>query len=95
MITMEPRAIAKQIMAFQKATVDSSFDALGLLQDQTERLMSMLTQQAFCFPDEGKKVLGEWVTACKKTRDDFKQAVDENFKNMESFLGVGEKGEAA
>jgi hypothetical protein len=52
-------------------------------------------QQAFCFTDEGKRVLGEWVTACKKTRDDFKQAVNENFKNMESFLEVGEKGAAA
>lgn len=91
---MEPRAIAKQIMAFQKAAIDSSFDALGLLQDQTERVVHTLMQQAFCFPDEGKRVLGEWVTACKKTRDDFKQAVDENFKNMESFLDVGEKGVA-
>jgi hypothetical protein len=44
-------------------------------------------------PEEGKKVLSEWVKAYKKGRDDFKKVVDQNFKNAEAFFEVSEKAE--
>ncbi len=90
---MEPMVVAKQMIDLQKATFDSSFQAMVLLQEQTEKMTNTLFEQAFWMPEEGKKVLSGWVKAYKQGRDDFKKVVDQNFKNAEAFFEVGEKAE--
>ncbi len=79
--------IAKQVIDFQKATFDNTFSAITMLQDQAEKATSMLLQaSAWPIPEEGKKMLNEWIQTFKKGRDEYKKAVDENFKRMESFF---------
>ena len=90
---MEPMVVAKQMIDLQKATFDSSFQAMVLLQEQTEKVTNTIFEQAFWMPEEGKKVLSGWVKAYKQGRDDFKKVVDQNFKNAESFFEVREKPE--
>ena len=86
---MEPMAIAKQMVGLQKAAFDNSFDAMLLLQEQTERTVNTFLEQATWPTEEGKKVLMEWVKACNKGCDDFKKLVDENFKHVEAFFALG------
>ncbi len=89
---MEPVKIAKQMIDFQKATFDNSFSAMGMVQDQAERMLNMSLAQATWLPEEGKKAIDEWVKAYQKGREDFKKSVDENFAKVEAFFAEAEKG---
>ncbi len=92
---MDQVQIAKQMIEFQKTTFDNTFNAMVLLQEQSERMVSTLLEQATWLPEEGKKAIVEWVAAYKKGRDEFKSYVDENFKKVESFFATQQKGPKA
>jgi hypothetical protein len=83
---MDSAKIAKQMIDFQKTTFDNTFSAMIMMQEQTERMANTLIEQAAWMPEEGKQVINDWVKAYKKGREDFKKAVDENFKKVEDFF---------
>ena len=83
---MEPAVIAKQMIAFNKTTFDNAFNSMVMLQEQTERMVDTFLEQNPWLPEDGKKVLDQWAEAYKKGRDDFKKAVDQNFKKAESLF---------
>ena len=76
---------AKQMIEFQKATFDNSYNAAVMLQDQAEQLFNTSIEQAGWLPDEGKRMVDEWVRICKTGRDGFKSAVDENFDKLAEY----------
>jgi len=84
---MEPKQIAKQMVDFNKKAFDNSFEAMAVIQDQTEKMVSSLMQQTTFFPEEGKKLIMDWIKTYKKGREEFKTAADENFKKVETFFG--------
>jgi hypothetical protein len=83
---MEPKQIAKQMVDFNKTAFDNSFEAMSALQDQAEKMFLASIAQTSFFPEEGKKVVNEWIKTYKKGREDFKSTADENFKKVESFF---------
>ena len=83
---MEPLKMAKQMIDFQKATFDNTFEAMVLLQDQTERMAATFMEQATFLPEEGKKMVRDWVQTFKKGREEFKKAVDESFAKVEAYF---------
>ena len=88
---MEQLKMAKQMIDFQKATFDNTFNAMVMLQDQTERMFGTFMEQATFLPEEGKKMLREWVEAFKKGREEFKKAVDESFGKLETYFAQAGK----
>lgn len=88
---MEPKKIAKQMIDFQKTTFNNTHNAMIMLQEQTEKMSSMLLNQATGLPEEGKKAIKEWVKAYKKGREDYKKAIDESFEKVEDFFEDTEK----
>jgi hypothetical protein len=88
---MEPKQIAKQMIDFQKATFDNSFNAMGMVQEQAERMVNMSLSQATWLPEEGKKAIEDWIGAYKKGCEDFKKTVDDNFKKVEDFFASNDK----
>ena len=88
---MEHVKIAKQMVDFQKATYDNSFNAMIMLQEQTEKMISMAMEQASWLPAEGRKVITEWAVSYKRARDDYRKAVDDNFKRVEEFFATAGK----
>jgi len=84
---MDPKQIAKQMVEFNKTAFDNSFEAMSVVQDQAEKMINTMTEQTGFFPEEGKKAVNDWIKACKKGREEFKAAADENFKKVESFFG--------
>ena len=92
---MEPRTIAKQAMDYHRAAVESSFDAMLLLHEQTGRMADAFLAQARVLPTEGTKVLREWLQAQKQGCEDLKRTVDENFKAVVAFLADSGKAEKA
>lgn len=83
---MDPKQIAKQMIVFNKAAFDNNFRAMQALQEQTERLVNKFWDKSPMFPEEGKKVIYDWMTAYKKGCEDFKSVVDDNFKKVEDFF---------
>lgn len=92
---MNPMQIAKQMIQFNKMTFDNALDTMTVLQEQTEKMMSGLMEQAPWIPAEGKKAIIDWIKAYKKGRDDFKAAVEDNYKKVEDFFAGSGKGNAA
>jgi len=83
---MEPTKIMKQLIDFQKTAFENSFNAIVMLQSQTEKMTESLISQNTMIPEEGQKMINEWMLAVKKGRDDFKKTVEENFSKMEDFF---------
>jgi polyhydroxyalkanoate synthesis regulator phasin len=83
---MEPKQIAKQMVDFNKTAFDNSFEAMAAIQDQTEKMVASMMEQTAFFPEEGKKLVNDWIKTYKKGREEFKAAADENFKKVETFF---------
>lgn len=83
---MDQRQIFKQMIDFNRSTFDNSFNAMVMLQEQTEKMANTILEQATWIPEEGKKVIKEWASSYKKGCEDFKKVVDENFKKVEDFF---------
>jgi len=83
---MDPKLIAKQMIVFNKTAFDNNFRAMQALQEQTEGLVNKFWDKSPMFPEEGKKVISDWMTAYKKGCKDFKSAMDDNFKKVEDFF---------
>ena len=84
---MDQKQLFKQMLDFQKTTFDNSFNAMVLLQEQTEKASVTLLDQATWLPEEGRKAIDEWIAAYKKGREEYKALVDENFGKVEEFFG--------
>ncbi|MBL7202777.1 MAG: hypothetical protein ISS63_00415 [Desulfobacteraceae bacterium] len=80
---MEQGTILKQMINFNRTISDNSFNAMAMIQDQTERIANMSMEQATWIPEERKKFVDEWSKAYRQGCEGFKAAVDENFKKAE------------
>jgi len=92
---MDQKQIAKQMLEFNKSAFDNTFNAMTVLQDQSEKLVFRFMENAPWFPENGKKVINDWVAAYKKGRDDFKTAADNNYKKVTEYFAQNEKVEVA
>lgn len=87
---MDQTKLARQMTEFYKATFDNSFNALTILQEQTEKMAGLFLEQSPWFPKEGRDAVNEWIATYKRSRDLFKQNVDESYgKVKEYFASAG------
>jgi hypothetical protein len=80
-----------QMLQLNKTIFDNSFNAMETLRKQNEKTANSLLDQAVWLPEDGKKAINEWMQAHKKGCDNFKKAVDQNYKNIENFWAVSGK----
>ena len=83
---METAKIAKQMIGFQKTVFENSFNAMAIVQGQTESMITNFIGQLPMATDDGKKQMNEIYAHTKKARDDFKKAVDEGYTQFEKLL---------
>lgn len=83
---MNPKMIAKQIIDFDKAAFDRTFDAITAFQLHSEKMMNAFLEKANLLPAEGKRMMREWMDAYEKGKNDFKESVDNSFNTIEQFL---------
>jgi hypothetical protein len=83
---MDQKEIFRQMVEFNKGAVNNAFNAMVMVQDQTETLATSMLNQATWMPEEGKKAVREWVDVFKKGRETYKKTVDEAFKKVEAFF---------
>ncbi len=85
---MDQGKIVRQMIGFYKTTFDSSFNAMMILQEQTEKMVRVLLGQAAWLPEEGKAAVEEWLATYKTGRDEFKSTIDESYKKVESYFKI-------
>ena len=83
---MDQKQILKQMIEFNQATFNNSFQAMVLLQDQFERIAQTAIDQSNWLPAEGRKAIENWVEACKTGRDNFQSYVEDSYKKVEKYF---------
>jgi polyhydroxyalkanoate synthesis regulator phasin len=83
---MDQKQIFKQMVEFNKGAFNNSFNAMVMIQDQTETLANTMLNQASWMPEEGKKAIRDWVESFKKGREEYKKAIDDAFGKVEEFF---------
>jgi hypothetical protein len=81
-----PKELTKQVIGFYKTTFENSYATMVMLQEQAEKLMKTILDQAPWMTDDGRKALDQWVGAYRKGREDFKKAVDDGYEKVEEFF---------
>ena len=79
---MDTTQVAKQMLGFQKTVFDNSFNAMVVVQDQTETMISNMISQFPWSTEETKKQMNETFAYTKNARDDFKKAIDEGYAQI-------------
>lgn len=83
---MDQKQIFKQMVEFNKGAFNNSFNAMVMIQDQTETLANTMLSQASWMPEEGQKAIRDWVESFKKGREEYKKAIDDAFGKVEEFF---------
>ena len=83
---MDPNFMLKQMLDFNKTAYDNSFSAMLTIQEQNAKMVNTFLEQATWMPEEGKKLIRDWVGAYKKGCEDFKKAADENYRKVDEFF---------
>tara|TARA_B100000609_G_C16935770_1_gene291582 strand:+ start:173 stop:433 length:261 start_codon:yes stop_codon:yes gene_type:complete len=83
---MDSSQFVKQTLGFQKTIFENSFNAMIVIQDQTEKMMNSYLDQLPWVTDESKSSMKASVDLAKKARDDFKTAVNDGFAKFEEML---------
>jgi hypothetical protein len=78
--------IAKQITGFFKTTYDSNFNTITLLREYTEKTINLSMVRSPWFPEEGRKLVSEWLKVYRKGYDDMKVAADEQYRKLEMLF---------
>jgi len=90
-VTMDPSEVAKQTARFAKVTFDNTFNVMLLVQEQVERTIDIYLDQMLVVPQEGRKVVGEWVNTYKISASELKKELDRKYKDLASFFTDVEK----
>ncbi len=85
---MDSKQISRQMLQLNKMAFDNTFNSMIAMQEQIEKMIEMYLKQVPMIPAEGKKVIEDWMNAYKKGREDFKVAVEENYKKAEDFFAT-------
>ena len=83
---MDPNFMLKQMLDFNKTAYDNSFSAMLTIQEQNAKMVNTFLEQAAWMPEEGKKLIRDWVVAYKKGCEDFKKTADENYRKVDEFF---------
>jgi hypothetical protein len=83
---MDSTQFVKQTLGFQKTIFENSYNAMIVVQDQTEKMMNSYLDQLPWVTEESKSSMKASVDLAKKAREDFKTAVDDGFAKFEEML---------
>ncbi len=83
---MDTTQFTKQALEFQKTILENSFNAMIMVQDQTEKMINSCLNQLPLVTEDGKKSLQASIDMAKKARDDYKKSVYDGFNKIEELI---------
>ena len=84
---MDPIQMMKGIINFNRKAFNGTFSAMMMFQEQSEKIVISWFDRNKFFPEYGNKIANEWVEACKKYQNEFKENVDRIYTTMEEIFG--------
>ena len=85
---MDYTKMAQQMTGVYKSTIDNSINAMSMIQENTEKMVSLSLEKSPWLPEEGKKFVNAWMKAYEKGYDDLKVAAVEQYKKLETFVNL-------
>lgn len=85
---METVKMTKQVIGFQKAVFDNTFNGIAFMQDYSQNMMDGFMRQFPWITEQNQKPLKDTVELMKKARTDYKNAVDQGFNQLENMINV-------
>ena len=82
---MEPRAITRQVIDFNKAVFNNTYYGATVMQDYAQNMMNGYLRQFPFVTEEHKKSLDDFLRYLKKAGDQYKEAVDLSFEYLEKI----------
>jgi Na+-transporting NADH:ubiquinone oxidoreductase subunit NqrA len=83
---MDQKTFLKQTLAFNKSVFDNTFSAVGIAQEQTEKMFLTYLDQNPMLPEEGKNAIKQWIDTYKTGLDEFKKLADNGYEKVEDFF---------
>jgi hypothetical protein len=88
---MDNKNNTKQMIDYHKATFETYYNSVQMLQEQTTKALDNMLKQSPWIPAQTKSFINEWISVYKKVTADFKESVDQNYAKMEEFLNTAEE----
>jgi hypothetical protein len=85
---MEQKDMIKQMIDFNSAVYNDSFNNMVTFQEQMGKAATTMIDQAVWLPEEGKNAIRGWIEAYNEGRDKFKIAMDEQMKKVETLFNT-------
>jgi len=85
-------ALAQQMSGAYKSAMESGFQTMTMLQENTEKIVGLSLEKSPWVPEESKKFVADWMAACKKGSADLKTAADEHYRKLEAYVNPQKKG---
>jgi hypothetical protein len=90
----DSKPLLKQMLDLNKTAYDNSFKAMLSIGEQNEKMVNTVLTQATWIPEEGKKLIQNWVDAYNKGCQDFKKTADDNYKKVADFFETAQKSKS-
>jgi len=77
---MDINAKLQDLLKVSRESYLESIKALSKLQEETEKIITTMTQKTTSFRDESMKLIQNWIDSSNKIREEFQKMVEENLK---------------
>ena len=88
---MKHTDVTKQILEWNKTTVDSAVNLIERFQEHGEKMAGSYVELSPWGTEESKKALGQWSGSRKRSFKSFKESVAFGFKQAEGLCGVAKQ----
>lgn len=83
---MNQKEMLKQLVSFNKTTLDIAFRNFFQFQETTEQMTIELCEKASYFPESGRQMLVSLAAGHKHIHNNFITMMDTNCKKIEDYL---------
>ncbi len=74
-----------QVIDYQKTLVDTSFDMISTLQEQSCHVMDMIFEKNVLIPESSRKMCTYWTDLISQNRKNCRQFIDSSFDRVKAF----------
>jgi hypothetical protein len=76
---MEMAQMSEQLLAFQRRTFDNWCNLMGLMDEQSNSALQLISGELRLLPEQGREAMGRWLGACRKERMRFQELMHHSF----------------
>jgi polyhydroxyalkanoate synthesis regulator phasin len=86
-----PERIAADMIDFYKVATLNACNTVTLIQEQAEKIYTIMFEQGLSVQKEGMKLWQEWLNTNKKNRDEFSKLMGSSFDRTQEFFAPRKK----